>query len=68
LHWYHVAQNFINVFPNRKWNHNLFSHFHFTTIIQPLQSIRFSMLNSTQIQFTNKGGTTNINTASTIYN
>jgi hypothetical protein len=39
-----------------------------STIIQPLQSIWFSMLNSTQIQFTNKGGTTNINTASTIYN
>ena len=39
LLWYHVAQNLINIFPNRKWNHNLFSHFHFTTIIQPLQSL-----------------------------
>jgi hypothetical protein len=47
---------------------NLFSHFHFITIIEPMQSIWFSMLNSTQIQFTNKGGTTNINIASTIYN
>jgi hypothetical protein len=68
LHLYHVAQNFINIFSNRKWNYNLFSHFHFTTIIQPLQSIWFNMLNSTQIQFTNKGGTTNINTVFIIYN
>ena len=56
LHWYHIAQNFINILPNKKWNNNLFSHFHFTIIIQSLQP------NSTQIQFTNKGGTTNINT------
>jgi len=39
LQWYHVAHNFINIFSNWKWNHNLFSHFHFTAIIQPLQSI-----------------------------
>jgi len=46
---------------------HLFSHFHFTTIIQPLQSIWFNILNYTQNQFINKGGTKNINTASTIY-
>jgi hypothetical protein len=68
LHWYHIAQNFINIFPNQKWNHYMFSHFHFTIIIQSLQSIWFSMVNNTQIQFTKKGGTTNINTAFTIYN
>jgi len=45
----------------------MLSHFHLTTIIQPLQSIRSIMLNSQQVQFTNKGNITHSNTTSTIY-
>jgi len=54
--------------PNQKQNRNLFSHFHFTTTIQPLQPIWSSMFNNTQIHFTNKGSANHISTTSTINN
>jgi hypothetical protein len=58
----------ILIITYRKWNHNLLSNLHLSAIIQPSQSIWFSMFNSTQIQFPTKGNANHISTTSTINN
>lgn len=68
IHWKHITHNLINILSNKKWNQYLLSHFHLTTIIQSLQSIRSMMHNSTQVQFTSKGSTSYISIIFTIYN
>jgi hypothetical protein len=68
MHWNHITHNLINILSNKKQDQDLLGHFHLTTIIQQLQSIRSIMLNCTQVHFTNKDSTGYISTTSTIYN
>jgi predicted P-loop ATPase len=66
MHWDYITHNLIRILPNSKHNQYLLSNFHFTTFIQPLQSIRPRMLNTTQIQFIHKSITRYISTTTSI--
>jgi len=61
-----ITHNLIRIFPNRKHNQCLLSNLHLTTFIQPLQSIRLMMLNTTLIQFLHKSITSYISTTTSI--
>jgi len=54
VHCDYITHNLIRILPNSKPNKYLLSNLHFTTLIQPLQSIRPRMLNTSHIQFHHK--------------
>jgi hypothetical protein len=60
------THNLIRILPNSKHNKYLLSNLHFNTCIQPLQSTRPRMLNTTQIQFLHKSTTSYISTTTSI--
>jgi hypothetical protein len=58
MYWNHITHNIVRITTSSEGNQHLFSDFHLTTFIKPLQSIWLRMLYSIQIQFLNKSSTT----------